>query len=256
MPIHPVHHGPVRSPQPEGLSPPFHRGRNRACANKRRRTGRPNLLDQRLSFPQYLHDQNGAMQEAVRWAESHAVEQVDYLVVFGIGLGWHWKALLPWLHAKSPAGLVFLEDDLAVSRPFSKASWRSLFSTIFSRRFSSLRTARKGNRSKSWWHGMPTSVHGACSRSPAYGRYRQEVFTQLSTELTVLQIDLSSILSEFFDPRSGPLRNFGRTHFLMAKVPPASSLFDRLKGCPAIVVAAGPSLEQEIEHIRKVSPEP
>ena len=39
--------------------------------------GEPNLFDQRLSFPQYLHDQNGAMQEAVQWAKSHAVDRVD-----------------------------------------------------------------------------------------------------------------------------------------------------------------------------------
>ena len=49
--------------------------------------------------------------------------------------------------------------------------------------------------------------------SPAYGRYRSEVFRQISTELTVLQIDLSSILSEMFDPATSPLRNFGRTIF-------------------------------------------
>ena len=214
--------------------------------------GEPNLFDQRLSFPQYLHDQNGAMQEAVQWAKSHAVDRVDYLVVFGIGLGWHWKALLPWLHAKSARRLVFLEDDLAVIQAFLESE---LAEPFFADSSSTLLFLEEGPEGKhvrelvTWYAYQRT---WSMLASPAYGRYRADVFTQLSTELTVAQIDTSSILSELFEPTSGPLRNFGRTLFSWQKSLQASSLFDRFKGCPAIVVAAGPSLEKEIAHLRKM----
>ena len=216
------------------------------------RDGEPNLFDQRLSFPQYLHDQNGAMQEAVQWVSSHAVEQVDYLVVFGIGLGWHWKALLPWLQAKATRRLVFLEDDLAIIQAFLESALAEPFFKDPQSTLLFLEEGSEGRQAKELvtWYAYQRAW--SMVASPAYSRYRHEVFTQLSTELTVFQIDLSSILSELFEPSFGPLRNFGRTLFLWKKSLQASSLFDRFKGCPAIVVAAGPSLEKEIEHLRKM----
>ena len=216
------------------------------------RSGEANLHDQRLNPSQYLHDQNGAMQEAVQWTESHALDRVDYLIVFGIGLGWHWKALLPWLHAKSCRRLVFIEDDLAVIQAFLESEVAEPF---FQDHQSTLLFLEDGTEGKqvrdliTWYAHQHT---WSALASPAYGRYRSEVFRQISTELTVLQIDLSSILSEMFDPATSPLRNFGRTIFSWQRSFQASSLFDRFKGCPAIVVAAGPSLEKEIEYIRKM----
>jgi hypothetical protein len=215
--------------------------------------GEANLLDQRLSTPQYLHDQSGAMQEAVRWAGSYAVDKVDYLIVFGIGLGWSWKALLPWLRAKSSRRLVFVEDDLAVIQAFLESELAKPFFQDPQSTLLFLEDGAEGRHVKelvTWYAYQRT---WSALASPAYGRYRSEVFTQLSTELTVRQTDLSSVLSEMLDLGSSPLRNFGRTIYSWQRSLQAASMFDRFKGCPAIVVAAGPSLEKEIEQIREMS---
>jgi hypothetical protein len=215
--------------------------------------GEENLFDQRLTTPQYLHDQTGAMQEALSWVASHAVDKVDYLIVFGIGLGWHWKALLPWLRLKSSRRIVFLEDDLAVIQAFLSSELAEPFFSDPQSTLLFLEDGIEGKQAKeivTWYAYQRT---WSTLVSPAYGRYRSEVFKQLSTELAVRQTDLSSILSELFEFGSSPLRNFGRTIYSWQRSLQASSMFDRFKGCPAIVVAAGPSLEKEIEHIRALS---
>ena len=83
--------------------------------------GEENLLDHRLTPSEHLHSPSGAFHEAVQWVSNHRVEKVDFLVVFGIGMGWSWKALLPWLHKKNTRRVVFLEDDLAVIHALLKS---------------------------------------------------------------------------------------------------------------------------------------
>jgi hypothetical protein len=212
--------------------------------------GEPTLLDNRRSPPQYLHDPSGAYSEATQWVASHDVGKVDFLIVFGIGLGFAWKALLPWLHAKKTRRLVFLEDDLAIIQAFLQSD---LARSFFEDGQSTLLFLEEGEEGK---HVKEIVVWYAYERrwsflaSPAYLRYRASTFLTISQELTVQQIEVSQILTEYVDFRSSPLRNFGRNIYLWQKSLNAASLFNKFKGCPAVIVAAGPSLEKELEHLK------
>ena len=65
------------------------------------------------------HSSEGALAEAKNWfASMGSIEKIQVLFVFGIGLGWYYKAAKEWLHAKKSRFIVFLEDDLAVVRMF------------------------------------------------------------------------------------------------------------------------------------------
>ena len=212
--------------------------------------GEPNLLDQRRSPPQYLHNPSGAFQEAADWVASHHVEKVDFLVVFGIGLGVAWKALQPWLHAKRSRRLVFLEDDLAIIQAFLESDLAKPFFDDTQSTLLFLEEGDEGEHIKEIviWYAFQRSW--SCLPSPAYSRYREATFQKLAQELAVRQIEVSQVLSEYIDFRSSPLRNFGRNIHLWQKSINASSLFNTFRGCPAVIVAAGPSLEKEIEHLK------
>lgn len=220
-----------------------------ACTTAR---GEKNLHDRRISPSQYLHDPSGALQEAAEWASTHAVERVDFLVVFGIGMGYAWKALLPWLHAKNSRRLVFIEDDLAVIQAFLESDCAKPF---FDDHQTTLLFLEEGDEGKpvkeivAWYAYERT---WSCLLSPAYARYRAAPFLALAQELTVLQIEIGQILAEYIDFRTSPLRNFGRNVLLWQKSLNAASLYNKFRGCPAVVVAAGPSLGKEIEQLKGI----
>ncbi len=212
--------------------------------------GEHNLQDLRRSPPQYLHDPAGAFQEAVEWVASHRVEKVDLLVVFGIGLGMAWKALQPWLSANKARRLVFIEDDLAIIQAFLESDLAKPFFNDPQSTLLFLEEGEEGEHVKEIviWYAYQRSW--SCLPSPAYTRYRAATFKALAQELTVRQIEVAQVLSEYVDFRTSPLRNFGRNMYLWQKSLNGAALFNRFKGCPAVVVAAGPSLEKEIPYLQ------
>src|SRR5580698_10171361 len=60
-----------------------------------------------------LHCQNIAL-EMERFVGKLSLEGVDIVYIFGIGLGYHYRALKNWVKEKQDRRLIFLEDDLAV----------------------------------------------------------------------------------------------------------------------------------------------
>jgi hypothetical protein len=212
----------------------------------------PNLFDQRRSPPQYVHAQSGASAEAAELVASHAVEKVDVLVIFGIGLGYAWKALLPWLRAKKTRRVIFLEDDLAIIQEFLQSHLARPFFEDNQATLLFLEEGEEGKQAKQIviWYVFQRSW--SFLASPAYLRYRPAAFQMLEQELTVHQNEVSKILLEYLDFKSSPLRNFGRNIYLWKKSLNAASMFNKFRGCPAIVVGAGPSLEKELEHLKKL----
>ena len=162
-----------------------------------------------------------------------------------------WKALSPWLRAKEiQLRVVFLEDDLAIVQAFLKSDLAKPFFDDTQSTLLFLEEGEEGNHVKQivMWYAFQRSW--SCLASPAYSRYREATFLALAQELTVGQNEVSQTLSEYMDFRSSPLRNFGRNTYLWQQSVNAASLFNKFRGCPAVIVAAGPSLEKEIEHLK------
>lgn len=223
------------------------------CVQCRTAQGEENILDKRFSPERYLHRPSGALKEAEEWVSSHKVEQVDFLVIFGIGLGWQWQALQPWLRAKRSRRLVFLEDDLVTIKAFLESEMAQPFFDDPQSTLLFLEDGKEGKHVREIiiWYAYKKAW--SCLPSPFNLQYRKEVADRLEQELTVQQIDLTSIVDEYVDFRSSPLRNFGRDLYLWPKSLNGASLFGKFQGCPAIVVAAGPSLEKEIDHLKGLS---
>ncbi len=57
-------------------------------------------------------------EEMLSWKGSLALDRIDILYVYGIGLGYYYLAIKEWLLEKKERVLVFLEDDLSVLNAF------------------------------------------------------------------------------------------------------------------------------------------
>lgn len=213
--------------------------------------GEENLVDRRGGKELFLHDPRGALQEARYWFDESVDRKTDMVIVFGLGLGWEYRALKFWLEARKNRRLIILEDDLAIIHAFLRSPIASAFFEDPNVTLLYLEGGEEGRQTMQIVAWNAYQHKWQCIPSPAYGRYRSAVFQSLHTELSVLQVDVASVLNEFMTFGEGQLRNFGRNLFLWQKSLNGSSLFGRFH-CPAIITAAGPSLDKEMELLRSV----
>lgn len=217
----------------------------------RTQLGEENLRDRRGCQEKFLHSQTGALLEAQYWFNDSVDRKTDMLVVFGLGLGWQYRALTFWLEARKNRRLIILEDDLAIINAFLHTPMAEEF---FANPNVTLLYLEEGEEKRQTLQIVAWNVYQHKWQfipSPAYKRYRSDLFQALHTELSVLQVDTSSVLNEFMTFGEGQLRNFGRNLFLWRKSLNGASLFGQFH-CPAIVTAAGPSLDKDIAWLRTV----
>lgn len=217
--------------------------------------GEENIFDSRKSVPRFFHDQKGAFLEARAWVADSLRdidEKVEVLVVYGIGMGWHWNALLPWLERKRERRLIFIEDDLRVVSCFMKSSMAHSF---FLHPQTSL-VALQGIDDK---EGFDLLIWNLFRRkwkwlvSPPYTRLRPKAALLLFQALSVKFSDAELVADEFSTFGVAHTRNLLRNLLLLNKSMNAADLFGRWKGVPIIVVAAGPSLQEALPFIQKIS---
>jgi len=80
------------------------------------RTGKQeeNLISNSHGKKIALHSQKGAVKEADQWFKDLPVKGVPLVCIYGVGLGYYYDAIRPWLKKSRKRRVVFLEDNLAV----------------------------------------------------------------------------------------------------------------------------------------------
>ena len=200
-----------------------------------------NLKDPTVDPVEYLHSQKGAHEEAAFWAASYEVSKVDLLVVYGIGLGYCWEALLPWLKQKSSRRLIFVEDNLTTIRAFLESARAEPF---FDDSQTTLFFIEEGKGSREVLETIAWNLYKkawSCIASPAYRRYKEDSFQAILRELSVCQTEVADVLQEFFSPGETPLQNFGRKIFVWKKPMKEGGLLLGLQTLrsKAIIIAGG-----------------
>lgn len=212
-----------------------------------------NFYDASVHPHVFLHDPSGPLKEAMDWVSSYQVDKVEVLVVYGIGMGHCYEALRPFLAKNSSNRLIFIEDNLEVIYAFLHSSKAKSF---FQDPQVTLFYVGSEALCKEVLETIAFNVYirpWSCIPSPGYGRYKKESFEKFSTRLSLLQLQVTDLFVEFFSPGDSPLLNFGRNLFLWPKSKNGSFLFGKFTGIPAVVVGAGPSLQEQIPLLQKLS---
>jgi hypothetical protein len=222
----------------------------RPCFTKE---GERNLIDERRKEHFPVHDTSSALKEGKEWAARFLRSDIDYLIVFGLGLGWHLKALEPWLREKQSRRLIVLEDDLAIISCFLETE---LAQELFLDSQSTLFYIDEGQEGKEVLETIAWNLYRknfSVLASPFYQRLRSPFFEELQRYLVVQKTDVETVLDEFFAFGPSQLSNFARNLLLWPKSKNGSSLFGHFKNIPAIVTAAGPSLEKALPLLQNLS---
>ncbi len=208
------------------------------------------LVDKTSQGDFFYHSPLSAKQEMKLWADSLSLDGVDFIAVFGIGSGHGYWALHSWLQDDLTRRLIFLEDDLRVLLLFLESKEaRELLKNpqvhIYYIEDSS--DGLQVLQSLSW------SAYGKkmlITALPLYETQRKKTFEDVKARLQYETSDIHLVLDEYMGYGVSFFRNFWKNLFLLPGSYKANKLEGVFKGIPAIVVAAGPSLVQNLELLK------
>jgi hypothetical protein len=191
---------------------------------------------------------SGDLQEALQWKSTLALDQIQALYVYGLGLGHYATVLLDWLSVDISRHLIFLEDDLSALEAFSQMPQAQ---EILNHPQIHLRWAAS---SQAWdllleecaaefsFDKIDVSALKAYEKLPRYRKIKLSLLrkTVLWNALTSETI-LSHLLHENIIPN---LRRIPQCSYI-------NRWKEALKGTPIIICGAGPSLQEVAEDLRK-----
>lgn len=205
--------------------------------------GEPNLQKATV----FLHSQKGALDEACRWVDTLHSSDIDVLVVFGVGLGYIRQALSGWLSEKPHRKLVFLEDDLGILFRFLQVD--SAYELLSDPQVH-LYYLEESAEGVEVLKGLSWATFGKKMEfvaSPSYALLRREQFERIKERLLFEQSDIHAVCDEYTNYGISYFRNFWRNLFLLDGSRVGNGLKGQFAGMPAIVVAAGPSLQGQMD---------
>ncbi len=193
----------------------------------------------------FLHSAYNPAKEARNWAEKLEPKENCLIVLFGLGLGYHLKALLRKVNPEQT--VIVFEPDPGLRRSFSMSELKVDFPF----------------HSKIWvigdWEALETAFERSgtvaenvffCKNVAAAQVYSSEFkeFTRrLSNEMKDRRANLATVIS-FADTWQG---NFIKNLRYADRSGTIGSGFGGFQGKPAIIVSAGPSLSKNVEQLRR-----
>lgn len=202
-----------------------------------------NLLQKIDGNVEFFHSPEDPLGEAKQWFASIETRKINFLYVYGLGLGYYYDAALEWL--KDPNHhLIFFEDDMEVIH--------RLFETEQGTRILGSSQVRIVHCNKSdlefcrsialrYWRG-PMTVSAL--------KYYQKRFPGFVSDITNFLFFwhnyFRGIFSECLDLGQHYYLNFYSNLFNLPHAFLAKSLYGQFAKLPAIICGAGPSLDKNL----------
>ncbi len=217
---------------------------DKAASDESSPGSRQSEIDHRKSL--YLHSRIDPEDEARRFAEAIEMGETFCYIVGGFGLGHHVKAL----HARlrGDAFLVVTESNLALLRAAMEAvDLADLFAgdkcVLLTRLDKGEIQNRLEPRNSLMMMGSQFVAHPPSDRID--GEFQAGMRKLLADHLTYCRMSLVTLVAN----SRVTCRNVAYNLPRFVSTPPIDVLRDRFKGCPGIVVSAGPSLRRNIDQL-------
>ncbi len=195
----------------------------------------------------YLHSRYEPAREAERFIAEIDTRAFNLFIVFGFGFGYHIEELLKRIDPGANV-LVLEKSDLLLRKAFES---RNLSPILADGRVSILldpgeEAMADALRGKSTYRVSLVMHRGSHRMDPAYYNNLRRV---AKSYLSAKEVNIATLAKFERLWAANCARNIER----ISGFPGANIFYDKFKGLPAIVVAAGPSLTQSIEPLRAIA---
>lgn len=206
--------------------------------------GEENLSLSTESGMEYFHAPAGAVAEAKAWFSCLNLNGVDVLYVYGIGLGYYYDAIKPWLSENPGRAVVFLEDDLRPIAAFFKTerAHRLLQDSQVHLIYIKDPAAKKDVLGDVYWNFAMTKAQ--VSALKYYQEKKESFFQEVCHEISYSSDLKKALLDEYLNFGAHYFVNFYRNLLQLPKSYLGDHLFGKFRGVPAVICGAGPSLEK------------
>lgn len=195
--------------------------------------------------PMLVHSRIDPVREAERFASEVDFSGKDLVVVLGFGFGYHCEAILK--AAADGVSIIAVDQSAAMVR--AAAGNRDLSALFLSGKFfllikpdeTSLARVLKGRSSKN----VIFATHRGSYQLNR--QYYENVLVMMKSFISTKDVNIATLARFEKIWSSNIARNIG----IVAGAAGANIFFDKFKGMPAIVAAAGPSLTASLDFIRQ-----
>lgn len=211
----------------------------------------PNFKKKEEGKSFFLHSNSGAPQEAQQWFQNLPLQNVQLVCVYGVGLGYYYDAILPWLKKNRKRRVVFLEDDLAIIHKFletergAKMLQDSQVQLLY---FKDLKDSQVFG--VLYWNFamMPLIVTGLQS----YAKHKSEIFEELKHKIAYDAAKNNALVDEYLKFGVNFYFNFYQNLLLLENSYFGNALFGKFNKVPAIICGAGPSLAKQLPLLHEM----
>lgn len=223
----------------------------------RTKKGELNLKNQ-FKENAYYHSNDGAVDEATQWIEENAPLGVKVLFIFGIGLGYYYDVLKEWLKADPGRYLIFLEDDLGVLKRFlqtEKATTILQDTQVIVHYFETPHDRGWGKFRSSFqiYIDAFSRVRHQVSALKIYAKEREVLWNLIFNQIKVNMIEKEYFYVDLLDYTEINVANLYLNLTFIRETYKGENFFDEFSHIPALICGAGPSINYQIEEIKKLT---
>lgn len=212
--------------------------------------GHENLRIVRDGNTAYVHDETDPVQEAKTWASTLELKGYNVLFVYGVGLGYYYDPLVPWLREDPDHFLVFIEDDPEIIRRLFETEHATKLLKDPQVRLYYIEDFKKASEK---FDQITSNFMGSTFRLSAvtlYLRTRSSDLIHLNTILSFMMNMKQFLHEEYRNFGLAFFRNYFANLFSLPQSFLGKSLWNQYQGVPAIICGAGPSLNKNIEVLK------
>lgn len=201
----------------------------------------------------YYHSNTNAEEEAKKWAEKLELKGKSVIYIFGIGLGYYYKAIKSWLKKDYKRSVVFLENDLGVIRSFFQTETAATFlkdSQASLYYFENINSSSE-TLDAMYWNYIHTQM--VVSALGLYNKIQKELTQELHHKIVYDAAIKNALVEEYLRYGANFFKNFYANQLYLNESYLGTHMFGKLHNVPAIMCGAGPSLTHALDllpHLR------
>lgn len=197
-----------------------------------------------------VHSNYSAEKEAQKWFASLDLDGVDVVYVYGVGLGYYYDALKPWLEEHPHHYAVFLEDDMSILTRLLETERGSRILDDKQVQLHYFHDFQQGNAMFEWVTWYFVGLHPEVTALDMYHREKAQQTVELKRKLLHSLVSKEAAIGEYMRFGASFYHNYYANALHLPQAYHANKLFGKFKGVPAIICGAGPSLNKNFDVLR------
>lgn len=198
----------------------------------------------------YLHAQKGAREEAQRWFENLPLKGIPLVCIYGVGLGYYYDAIRPWLKKNKQHRVVFLEDDLAIVHKLLETERGTQIlqdPQVQLLYFNDSKADTAIFEGLYWNFAM---IRLAVTPLQSYEKAKAASFEELRHKIAFDAAMKNALVDEYIRYGANFYINFYQNLLCLDRSYLGNHFFGKFHKVPAIICGAGPSLAKNIQLLR------